>query len=651
MIIPIGHEQTTVRRLPWVTFVVMLLCAVTFLVLLPEESTRDEQSNRYWNESIEYFFEHPYLELDSRFREFLASQIGEEFLATEIDRMRRQGPIPPGERLLAEEQETFDIVVDKFFAAVDGSPSRVLGVVPADLRLYSLLTYQFVHGGWLHLIFNLIFLFVTGPFIEDVWGRPLYTTFYLMAGIVSAVMYAVRYPDLSVPLIGASGAIAGVMGAFLVRFMTARVRFLIWLGVPIGPFRAPAWVIFPFWFVLQLFMAQLMDIALPESGGGGVAFWAHVWGFVFGAVVAVGMAYFKIEDRFLHGAIESKVTLIDNTAIESASAQADGGDVAGAVAALENELAAAPDNVDAAMALWNLCFKHDLTATALPHMLRAMRTAVQRGDELFVLAHWEDVLRGCGAIRVEPGLALRIAELLARDGRDDSARDTLELAFAATGESTPAGLRLRLARMGLSLEMQTTAAMVDAALADPELPTDAREELESARHNLGPAPEIAEEPAAEASADVVHDEPIAVGDVNRTLQTVEGIPRALDDRTLQVDVGGALRVVGLDTIQAVAVGGIARSGERPIVLVDLLLDSPWGDRPALRSVRLLSNAFDPRSLVEADNPMAAFQKLLDLVLQISDAVPLPDPDAARGRPFRSFPSIEAYQREVLNVTS
>lgn len=88
-----------------------------------------------------------------------------------------------------------------------------------------------------------------------------------------------------------------------------------------------------------------------------------------------------------------------------------------------------------------------------------------------------------------------------------------------------------------------------------------------------------------------------------------------------------------------------------MVLVDLMLDAPWGDRAALRVVRLTSDSFDPRRLVGGEDSLQAFRKLLARLLELSDAVPLPDPDSARGNPFRSFPSIDAYEREVLGVTT
>jgi hypothetical protein len=308
---------------------------------------------------------------------------------------------------------------------------------------------------------------------------------------------------------------------------------------------------------------------------------------------------------------------------------------------LEKELGADPDNVDAAMALWSLCFKQGDPSPAVPHMMRAMRGAVRRNDDVFVIAHWEDMLRACGTLPVEPALGVRIAEILERDRRDDSARDTLVMANAAVTGSTPVPLRLRMARLAVALSSPIAGEIIDGALAHPELSPEERSELETSRAGLEPAMAAADE----------HVEPEEEVAPSHSLQVVSAVPKGLDGNSLQVEVNGQLRSLGLDAIQALAVAGINRIGERPIVLVDLLLDSPWGDREVVRTVRLLSNSFDPRSLVDGDEALGAFQKLLDRILEISEAVPLPDPDAARGKPFQSFATIDAYQAEVLDITA
>ena len=191
--------------------------------------------------------------------------------------------------------------------------------------------------------------------------------------------------------------------------------------------------------------------------------------------------------------------------------------------------------------------------------------------------------------------------------------------------------------------------MIDAAVAHPEIPPEARAELESARSlsDERNAATQAEEGCHETGDDDLIDPEINV--VTHIIQTMSGIPRKLEGESIQLEVKGELRKLSLTTIQAVAAVGIVRAGQKPVVLVDLLLDSPWDNRKNIRAVRLMSNSFDPRPLMRIDEPLAAFQKFLVHVLDVSEAVPLPDPDSARGQPFKSFPSIKAYEQEVLNA--
>jgi hypothetical protein len=132
------------------------------------------------------------------------------------------------------------------------------------------------------------------------------------------------------------------------------------------------------------------------------------------------------------------------------------------------------------------------------------------------------------------------------------------------------------------------------------------------------------------------------------LQVMEAVPTELLDDVLTINVNGTSRRMALDKVEAVAVGGVKEEG-RNLLVVDLMLDAPWSDREALRVVRLLSTAFDPRSLVDGPDALEAFRILLADLIDSSGAAPLPDPDSARGRPFKSFPSLDHYQREVLGV--
>jgi membrane associated rhomboid family serine protease len=145
----------------------------------------------------------------------------------------------------------------------------------------TLITSQFLHAGWLHIIGNMIYLWVFGDNIEDTLGHVLYLLFYLISGAVAGVAQAVIQGPSNIPSIGASGAIAGVLGAYLVLYPTVRINTLI-IFYFITTLRIPALVLIGWWFVQQFFYGIM---ALTESAAGGVAFWAHVGGFIAGVIL------------------------------------------------------------------------------------------------------------------------------------------------------------------------------------------------------------------------------------------------------------------------------------------------------------------------------------------------------------------------------
>jgi membrane associated rhomboid family serine protease len=141
------------------------------------------------------------------------------------------------------------------------------------------LTSMFLHGGWFHLIGNMWFLWLFGNNVEDSMGRGRYVVFYLLCGVAAAIMQTVMDPSSTLPMVGASGAISGVMGAYVVLYPRVRVHMLVVLFVFITRIAVPAYLMLGYWFLLQLLGGT------AASEGGGVAFWAHVGGFLAGAVL------------------------------------------------------------------------------------------------------------------------------------------------------------------------------------------------------------------------------------------------------------------------------------------------------------------------------------------------------------------------------
>jgi len=160
--------------------------------------------------------------------------------------------------------------------------------VPANIvaghHWITILTAMFMHAGWMHIIGNMVFLWAFGPEIEDAMGAPKYLVFYLLSGLVASLAQIAIMPHSTVPNLGASGAIAGVMGAFLVTYPHDEIRTVVLLGWFTRITFIPAVLLIGLWFLIQLF-SQVGAVA-DAQGGGGVAYAAHVGGFIFGAVTA-----------------------------------------------------------------------------------------------------------------------------------------------------------------------------------------------------------------------------------------------------------------------------------------------------------------------------------------------------------------------------
>ncbi len=171
------------------------------------------------------------------------------------------------------------------------------GVIPTQIlagqRLETLLTAMFMHGGWLHLIGNMVFLWVFGDNIEDTLGHIPYLIFYLAGGIAASAAHIALNPASNIPSLGASGAIAAVLGAFIVVYPHARIWALIFLGIFVTTTRVSALLFLGIWFATQL-LSGFASLDINTAQTSGVAFWAHIGGFVFGLFIGLfyrGRAY------------------------------------------------------------------------------------------------------------------------------------------------------------------------------------------------------------------------------------------------------------------------------------------------------------------------------------------------------------------------
>lgn len=366
LILPIAQENSTVRRVPWVT---AGLIALNFLALVTLSAAGDgrEAFRQRLTEFLHYLGSHPYLSPPPEIRQRLGSEFERDLEEARQEWHQSGGVV--NEEETAEEQARLDDLARQAVTALKLQPAQRLGFVPGEPRLPAVFTSMFVHAGWLHLLGNMLFLFLTAPFVEDVFGRPVFAALYLLSGAAAVCAHVAKDAASLAPLVGASGAVAGVMGAFLVRLAAARIQFLV-LPVPLlwmVRFKVflPAFVVLPLWLVQQVWYAH----AFPDAP---VAFWAHVGGFVFGALGALVIKVTDLEARWINPAIEKETTLAQDPSLERALEARLRGDLPTARRELRAALGRAPDNVDALRESYELALAESEAAElgrVLPRLL------------------------------------------------------------------------------------------------------------------------------------------------------------------------------------------------------------------------------------------------------------------------------------------
>lgn len=179
--------------------------------------------------------------------------------------------------------QTFGLVPARYT-----TPHGTIILSSLALFLVPVFTSMFIHAGWLHLIGNMLFLFVFGRSIEDRFGHGQFLLLYFLCGVGAAFTDVMFNVGSQVPTIGASGAIAGILGAYLISYPKARITTLIPLLIIFWTIRLPALLVLGYWFLIQ-FIAGYQMMAIETTTGGGVAWWAHVGGFLLGMLLALVM--------------------------------------------------------------------------------------------------------------------------------------------------------------------------------------------------------------------------------------------------------------------------------------------------------------------------------------------------------------------------
>jgi len=349
MLIPIRHENMSARRWPVVTLALIVINVVAFLGTNSALQQQSPEVAEVRAHILMLAAMHPELTLTPDAARMVQSfRKNKPDLWNEISNPNRDvaDPWDANMRLIDDPerlQQEMDSLTVRLAQFQTSSLLDKYAFIPARHAPLTYITANFLHGGWLHIIFNMWFLWLAGFVLEDSWGRVIYTIFYFVAGAVALQVHLLSDPASLTPTLGASGAVAGLMGAFLVRFpkMKIEMMWLVTLGFRFRTYRfkMPAYALLPLWLLTEVFYGAIFGSST------GVAHWAHVGGFVFGAVVATGIRFSGLEHQ-ANKAIEEKIGWTNDPAITEATELIEKGQRPEAVVLLKQYLDSTPDSID-----------------------------------------------------------------------------------------------------------------------------------------------------------------------------------------------------------------------------------------------------------------------------------------------------------------
>jgi len=700
MIIPIGHESDKVRRLPWISFFLMASCLVIFVLTSVEISKKSEELESTAKELLNYYIQHPYLKLDAETKKLLFGEKENEDVEEMLATYRRRGSRKI--RLFQdEEQQKLDQLAQKLKNTIDDVPYRKYGYIPAQKSFIGLVTYMFIHGGLLHLLGNLLLLYLTGPFIEDVWGRPIYAVFYIIAGIFSGFMFSLYYPHFNGPLIGASGAIAGLMGAFLIRYWRTKIKFFYIFFLFIrGTFKAPAWVMLPIWLALEIFSVNAIDSVNAE--GGGVAHWAHIWGFIFGVVVAAGMKRFKIEEKYVHPKIEAQVHFVDEgyKAFEEATQKINEGKSDEAYALLLVAARKNPMDKDVVEGLWNQGKGLGKEKEAAEFYIRMIESEIRHDLMDVAFAHFVDLKEKVPQASISMTCKFTLMTYLTEHQDYKEAKELASKLIEEVDLNSSPGLLQNFASAASKHSPEIAKKVIELCLKHPEITDEQKDvlktklkglqsripesppvsdmgevhavvsnteqltaELES---QLGLKPEVRAAVGPEVQQGIETQDrsgvepegqqavepykPERSPSPNQPIMAVKATPLSVNDGKIALNMDEiGQQLLPLNKVKSIAVAEIASDQELPYLLIDLFLDDPKTNDHKIRTIRLLSTSFDPTKFSPGiQDRQDALKVFVSVLLKLSGATSYPDEDSILLDAPQRFSSIENYEKSILS---
>ncbi|MBP7866637.1 MAG: rhomboid family intramembrane serine protease [Acidobacteria bacterium] len=402
MIFPVAHEKQVVRRMPWMSILFIGLNFVLFLLSHYSAQGTEKKAEEQLQKVLDYWQAHPWTKLPPE----VTKNAGEEVkqFASLMEQMYNETGYEPSLAEQKNHQEELNRMGKEFESALFEHPFLRYGFIPGKPTLLAFFACMFIHGGWLHLLFNMWFFYLAGPSIEDVYGRTGFVIFYLGTGAAATLTHMAMFSSSMVPVVGASGAIAGLMGAFLVRFWHSKITLFYFFGFwARGTFDAPAWLMLPLWLIEQVWFAFLMQ----EQGG--VGYWAHIGGFVAGALGAWLIKALRVEERVIAPGIDRRIEQTHTSIFDQGLDRLAAGDPIGAREPLLKALEKDPCNPDLLEALWKSYEAVGETREGERYILAAIEGEVRKNAWRSAFHLWSELAR-LSENRGSPSLRWKLAK-------------------------------------------------------------------------------------------------------------------------------------------------------------------------------------------------------------------------------------------------
>ncbi len=513
MIIPIGHDDSWTKRQPLATWSIALICVAAWIGTLVSVSDMQRiPQERFQEQAREFWEAHPYLEIEGHLARYMILREDPEALSDEAaftqdqwdlwvanKRLRaaaaHRASMAAGETPedLSDLQGELDQLVGLGFYAdpdqlpLDGEyPAAIWGLTPAKSTWYTYVTHVFMHGSWSHLLGNLFLFLIAAPALEDRWGRALFAGFFVATGVAAGGFHALMELGSEIPLVGASGAISAVLGAFLVLNFSTRIKFA-WILFPpfYGTFRSPAWICLPYWFLNEVSSAFMSQADMIQDN---VAYWAHVGGFLSGSLLAVTVKGMRLEERFLHEAIRRKMAKAGRSdQLARARSLIEDDLLTDAQIVLEEAIEDHPHDPETLCLFVEFARKSGRIEDAEPRIEEWLKVALGEKPDRLVLDTWCRLTEIEPALAIAPATLVRLGSALAPRGLREEAAHALRLALSDIHEtSAPGSMLRRIAELAprlpdaADLERRALELLCD----DPQLPEERQAALRARLEGL-----------------------------------------------------------------------------------------------------------------------------------------------------------------------